>query len=150
MNISNSFKLNQWEEIKVTSPFDNNEINCDQKSDRFQFKAENTATYSYKDFVFELLCLHKWKYKPWERIGNKMKLFREQSENFNADIDCLQIVKSIRELQELRQRIEEEMEQNQQVIEAYQQSRYFDSSVQIESNVNPQSLLCFHASHEED
>ena len=79
-----------------------------------------------------------------------MKLFREQAENFNSDIDCLRIVNSIRELQKLRQRIEEEMEQDHLVIEAYQQSRYLDSSIQIESSVNPQSLLCSHASHEED
>ena len=67
-----------------------------------------------------------------------MKLFCEQVENFNADIDCLRIVKSIRELQELKQQIRETMQQNHQVLEIYQQSRYFDSSAFIESNINPQ------------
>ena len=67
-----------------------------------------------------------------------MKLFREQAENFNSDIDCLQIAKSIRELQELKQQIRETMQQNHQLLEIYQQSRYFDSSTLIESNINPQ------------
>ena len=79
-----------------------------------------------------------------------MKLFREQIEDFNDNIDCLRIVKSIRELKELGQQIKEEMKQNQLVIEAYQQSRYLDSSIQIESNANHQSLLYSHTSHEED
>ena len=134
MNISNSFMINQQEENKVALSFDNNQLNCDQ----LQSKAEHTTVYSCKDLVFELLCLHKCKYKPWERFVNRMKLFREQAESFNSDIDCLQIAKSVRELQELKQQIRETMQQNHQLLEIYQQSWYFDSSTLIESNINPQ------------
>ena len=53
MNISYSFKLNEREENKATSPFDNSQLNYDKNSDQSQPKAKHIAVYSCKDLVFE-------------------------------------------------------------------------------------------------
>ena len=124
----------------------NNNSTC---IDVYNFKIDTqtkaSLNYSWKDFISELLCLHKLKLKNrWcERVRNRFKLFDEHHDSFKAETDWLHIVSSIREFQELKQQVKEIMEQNRIVVEAYQQLKYLDSSMQFESNFNSQSRLRF-------
>ena len=138
MSWFNTLKLYKKAEFKQTlhNKFSSRILNRnDSKIDSDESKI---LTYSCKDLIFELLCLHKWKfkYKSWERHRSRRQLFLQHADSFKSEIDWLSIISSIRELQELKQQVREAMEQNQLMLEAYQRSWYFDTSAQIESNFN--------------
>ena len=106
-------------------------------------EAKSSLSYSCKDFISELLCLHKFKHKWWERIRSRIQLFHQHVDSFKSETDWLHIVSSIRELQNLKKNVKNVIEQNRLVLESYQQSRYLDSSEHFEPNFNSQSRLRF-------
>ena len=88
-------------------------------------KKRRKFIYSFKDMIWELFWLHKWKstIKSWESMGVRNKIFREGIELFHSELDFAYIVKSIRELKVLVGSI---LDQEQQSLLQFHQTRLLD------------------------
>ena len=120
-------KNNKREETKVSVNNDNS-IDAVLNNKLTQFELKPNSIYSYKELAYELLCLHKckFKYRSWDRINSRLKLFNQHIDSFKAEIDWLQIINSIAKLKE---QVKEVMEKNQQVLDAFHQTRYVDQTI---------------------
>ena len=84
-------------------------------------KKRRKFIYSFKDMMWELFWLHKWKStKPLEIMGLRNRLFKEGIESFHSELDFVYIVKSIRELKALVGSI---LNQEQQSLLQFHQTR---------------------------
>ena len=88
-------------------------------------KKRRKFIYSFKDMMWELFWLHKWKStnKSWENMKQRNKIFKEGIESFHSELDFAYIVKSIRELKALVGSI---LDQEQQSLLQFHQTRLLD------------------------
>ena len=81
-------KFYRREETKVSVT---NDTSIDAALNNYQAKVEDkpSSIYSYKELVYELLCLHKckFKHKSCDRINSRLKLFNQHIDNFKTKID---------------------------------------------------------------
>ena len=101
---------------------------------------ENVASrrkfnYSTKDMLWELFWLHKCKSsnKSWQNMNLRIKIFNEGIETFNNEMDYANIIKSIRELRALTKSI---LDQDQQAIFQFHQTRLINPKNSNIHNLN--------------
>ena len=100
--------------------------------------------YSIKDTFCDLLYLYKWKWKnkTWEKIKQKHELFKIGENNFNLELDCVNVINSIRELKYLVSTL---LDQNQQETIRFMLSKPLiptSETPPIQPNLLAQSELC--------
>ena len=120
-------KIFNREETKVNIT---NDVSIDEVLNNYpeNIEAKINSIYSYKELAYELLWLHKCKlkYKSWDRINSRLKLFNQHIDSFKKEIDWLQIVNSIAKL---KVQVKEVMEDNQQILDVFHQIRYIDQVI---------------------
>ena len=91
--------------------------------------------YSTKDMLWELSWLHKCKSsnKSWQNMNLRIKIFNEGIETFNNEMDYANIIKSIRELKALTKSI---LDQDQQAIFKFHQTRLIDPNDSAKQDLN--------------
>ena len=138
---SKSCNPNLREEAKVNFPIYEDSIWIDQSTVQVDLETLHAPTYSWKDMIFELFWLHKCKFNSCGRLNSRRKLFYEHVDKFNAEIDCLQVVNSIRDLQKLRLQLTEIIEQNPKAFKTIEEYKSIDSNAKMRLRFRNQSRL---------
>ena len=109
-------KLSDWEDSKSEIE---HKTYFKEIADRRRF------AYSFKDVMWEMFWLHRWKSsaKLFRYMKMRNQIFREGIEIFHTEVDYANIIKSIREL---KAAIHILLDQDQQTFLQFQQTRLID------------------------
>ena len=91
--------------------------------------------YSFKDIIWEIFWLHKW--KSFGKIKLRRKIFKTGIKQFHSEMDYVYIIKSIRELKAL---VESILSQDQQEILQLHQSQQIDANDYTSHEIKYSSL----------
>ena len=88
-------------------------------------KKRRKFIYSFKDIIWELFWLKKWKLKSesWKNMQTRSKIFDEGIKMHHSELDYAYILKSIRELKALVNSI---LDQDQQLMLQFHQTKLLD------------------------
>ena len=88
-------------------------------------KKRRKFIYSFKDIIWELFWLKKWKLKSesWKNMQTRSKIFDEGIKMLHSELDYAYILKSIRELKALVNSI---LDQDQQLMLQFHQTKLLD------------------------
>ena len=93
-------------------------------------------SYSFKDYIFEFLWLNKWRFKPWSEIKLHHDALVDAINDFNFELDCISIIKSIREIKTIIGSLDE----SDQTLIKYHHSKSLNSRHSRKFSVNSSPL----------